>query len=97
MTQPNNPQPQEALNTGVNVPGVVETEEETAPVSSPVQRPGRQSFLPIKTNTWDRFFISVVCFVAIHLLWMRFVEQFIPLLVATVLSIILAVIIIWRG
>jgi len=41
------------------------------------------------TNLFDRIFIGVVCFVAIHLLWMRFVEQFIPLTVATVLSVIL--------
>ena len=35
----------------------------------------RQGFLPITTNTFDRVFISIVCFVAINLLWMRFLEK----------------------
>lgn len=63
----------------------------------PVQHTGRQGFLPIRTNTFDRVFISVVCFVAIHLLWMRLIEAFIPLLVATVLSLVLAVNIVRKG
>lgn len=66
-------------------------------VVSPVRVEGRQGFLPIKTNTFDRVFISVLCFVAIHLLWMRFIEAFIPLWVATVLTIALAVLIVKRG
>jgi predicted small integral membrane protein len=63
-------------------------------VSKKAKQPG---FLPIKTNTFDRVFISVVCFIAIHLLWMRFVEEFIPLFVATIISLILAVIIVRWG
>ena len=47
----------------------------TAPWFAPVQKTGRKGFLPFATNLWDRFFISMVCLVAIHLLWMRFVEQ----------------------
>jgi predicted small integral membrane protein len=43
----------------------------------------------METNLFDRIFIGVVCFVAIHLLWMRFIEQYIPLAVATALSLIL--------
>ncbi len=35
----------------------------------------RQGFLPITTNTFDRGFISIVCFVAINLIWMRFLEK----------------------
>ena len=61
------------------------------------QQVTKSGFLPIETNTFDRYFISVVCFVAIHLLWMRFLESFIPLLVATIISLILAVIIIRWG
>lgn len=58
----------------------------------------RNGFLPIKTNAFDRCFISVVCFVAIHLIWMRFLEPLgLTLWIATILSLILAVIIIWRG
>ena len=41
---------------------------EERPVQAPVEHRGRQGFLPFETNTFDRVFISVVCFVAIHLL-----------------------------
>lgn len=57
----------------------------------------RVGFLPIRTNLFDRCFISAVCFVAIHLLWMRFLEAFLPLGIATALSLLLAALIIWRG
>jgi predicted small integral membrane protein len=57
----------------------------------------RSGFLPIKTNTFDRYFISVVCFVAIHLLWMRFLEANLSIWIATALSLILAAIIVTRG
>jgi len=70
---------------------------EERPIHAPVEHRGRQGFLPIETNTFDRVFISVVCLVAIHLLWMRFIEQFLPLVVATILSLALAVMIISRG
>ncbi|NOZ27580.1 MAG: DUF2160 domain-containing protein [Chloroflexi bacterium] len=53
------------------------------------QKPPRRGFLPMETNLFDRIFIGVVLFVAIHLLWMRFVEQYIPLTVATILSVVL--------
>jgi predicted small integral membrane protein len=66
-------------------------------VKPAVPKTGRQGFLPIKTNTFDRGFISVVCFVAIHLLWMRFLEFYLPLWVATILTLILAVVIVRRG
>ncbi len=57
----------------------------------------RRGFLPIHTNAFDRGFIGAVLFVAIHLLWMRFVEHLLPLPVATVISLALAAIIIARG
>lgn len=66
-------------------------------VGSPVPHAGRPGFLPIETNGFDRVFISVVCFVAIHLLWMRFVEAFLPLAIATALSLVLAVLIVRYG
>lgn len=49
------------------------------------------------TNTFDRCFISVVCFVAIHLLWMRFLEASLPLWIATLLSLTWGVIVVRRG
>ena len=60
-------------------------------------RPQREGFLPIVTNAFDRVFIAVVCFVAIHLLWMRVLEASIPLYVATILSLVLGVFIVARG
>lgn len=68
-----------------------------APVQAPVEHRGRRGFLPIDTNTFDRYFISVLCFVAIHLLWMRFVEAYLPLWIATILTVALAVVIVRRG
>ena len=73
--------------------------------AAPVRKAEREHFLPFSTNLWDRFFISMVCLVAIHLLWLRFIEQplqaILPhpfaLLVATVISVILGFLIITRG
>jgi predicted small integral membrane protein len=57
----------------------------------------RDGFLPIETNAFDRGFISVVVFIAIHLLWMRFLEADLSLYVATALSIVVGWIIVTRG
>ncbi|GAB4536731.1 MAG: hypothetical protein Kow0063_22590 [Anaerolineae bacterium] len=70
---------------------------EERPIQAPVEHRGRQGFLPIETNAFDRVFISVVCFVAVHLLWMRFLEAYLPLWIATILSLVLAVFIVSRG
>ena len=61
-------------------------------------RPQREGFLPIVTNAFDRVFIgAITLFVAIHLLWMRFLEAYLPLYFATALSFVLGAIIIARG
>lgn len=57
----------------------------------------RTHFLPMRTNTFDRYFISVVLYVAIHLLWMRFFEFYAPLWIATGVSLILTVMIVRWG
>lgn len=57
----------------------------------------RDGFLPIKTNGFDRGFISVVILILVHLLWMRFLEPVLPLWVATVLCLALAAFIIRKG
>jgi predicted small integral membrane protein len=54
-------------------------------------------FLPIRTNLFDRIFIGVVIFVAIHLFWMRFLEAHISLYVATAISLVVGWIIARRG
>lgn len=56
-----------------------------------------EGFLPIRTNLFDRVFIATVVFVAIHLLWMRFLEGLLPLYVATALSLIIGWAIVRRG
>jgi predicted small integral membrane protein len=58
---------------------------------------GRSGFLPISTNGFDRVFIATVVFVAIHLLWMRLVEAYVPLYAATILSLIVGAVIVARG
>lgn len=69
----------------------------TKAVVAPVQHKGRHGFLPIATNRFDRVFISVILWIGISLLWMRFLEAMIPLWVSTVLCFVLAVIIIRKG
>lgn len=57
----------------------------------------RRGFLPFDTNPWDRVFVSIILTVAIHLLWMRFLEEHITLTVATILTLIMTAIIVVRG
>ncbi|MFZ1428929.1 MAG: DUF2160 family membrane protein [Geminicoccaceae bacterium] len=57
----------------------------------------RTSFLPFPTNTFDRFFVSAVVMIALHLFWMRFVEAYLPLEVATVISVGLGYLIVRYG
>ena len=57
----------------------------------------RRGFLPFDTNPFDRVFVSIVLTVAIHLLWMRFLEAHIALTVATILCLILSAFIFVRG
>jgi predicted small integral membrane protein len=70
------------------------------PIEAPVEPtiPRRQGFLPIETNAFDRVFIGIVLFVAIHLLWMRLLEPAgLSLYIATALSVVLGAIIVARG
>ena len=68
----------------------------TAPVEP--TEPRRAGFLPFETNAFDRGFIAVVLFVAIHLLWMRFLEPAgASLYIATVISLALGAVVIARG
>ena len=57
----------------------------------------KDGFLPIKTNTFDRIFISVVLFIAIHLLWMRFFEAYLSLWIGTAISLLLGQWIVRKG
>ncbi len=61
------------------------------------KRKREPGFLPMETNLFDRFFISAILLVAIHLLWMRFLESYLPLWVATIISVGFGIIIVMRG
>ncbi len=61
-------------------------------------RPRRRGFLPIRTNWFDRLFISIYIAVALVLLWMRFLEpNGVPIAICYVLVIALGVFVIRRG
>ena len=60
-------------------------------------RPARRGFLPIQTNWFDRLFIAIYIGVALELLWMRFLEQAIPLWVCHILVLALGVLVIRKG
>ena len=64
---------------------------------TPMPRRNQNGFLPIRTNWFDRLFISVVLYIAGHLVWMRFVEFYVPIEVCTVLFILLGTWIVRRG
>ena len=70
-----------------------EADEEAAAIVVPVRR----GFLPIVTNWFDRVFVGIYLFVALELLWMRFLEQSISLVVCHVLAVASGVLIVWRG
>lgn len=76
----------------IDLEDIVETPDVLAP-----GKPERVGFLPIVTNWFDRVFVGIYLFVALELLWMRFLEQSIPLTVCHVLAVALGVLIVWRG
>lgn len=51
----------------------------------------KKGFLPIKTNWFDRLFIGVISYIALQLLWMRFIENFISINVSIGLGLILII------
>ncbi|WP_424932353.1 DUF2160 family membrane protein [Amaricoccus macauensis] len=69
-------------------------EEEDAPA------PAKQDagFLPIETNWFDRVFISVVIWVALCLVWLRFIEPIgLDLYFAHAMAVLIGAIIVWKG
>ena len=75
----------------------VDLDEADEEASTVIVAPERVGFLPIVTNWFDRVFVGIYLFVALELLWMRFLEQSIPLTVCHVLALALGVLIVWRG
>lgn len=67
-----------------------------AALDTPVEPTGRRGFLPISTNWFDRLFIGMIGHVALNLLWLRFLEASVPLLVGTILGLLwIVVVLIW--
>jgi len=57
----------------------------------------KRGFLPFETNLFDRIFIGVVVYIGAHLLWMRFLEQFVTIRVAHVAMLGVAFVIVKWG
>ncbi len=66
-------------------------------IEAPVTREVRRGFLPFHTNTFDRYFISVLIFVALSLIWLRFIEAFLPIWIVPILSILIGIVIVRKG
>lgn len=61
-------------------------------------QPKKPGFLPIETNWFDRLFISDVIWIAMSLLWFRFIEPFgLSIWISNIIAIALAVVIIRKG
>ncbi len=56
-----------------------------------------EGFLPFYTNAFDRVFIAAVILIAIHLLWLRFMEPALPIELATVISLVIGFFVVRRG
>ncbi len=54
-------------------------------------------FIPFYTNLFDRGFIGVVILIGLHLFWLRFMEHILPIEFATLISLVIAYIVIRRG
>ena len=76
---------------------VVDLEAADEEARAVAARAERRGFLPIRTNWFDRLFISIYIGVALELFWMRFLEAAIPLWVCHILVIALGVLIIRKG
>ena len=67
-------------------------EEASAPAKA------RSGFLPIETNWFDRIFISVVIWIALSLLWLRFLEPAgLSLNFAHIIAVLLGLLIVRKG
>lgn len=56
-----------------------------------------RGFLPIKTNWFDRLFIGTISFIALQLLWMRFLENILSINIAIGIGIAWIIFVIWKG
>ena len=56
-----------------------------------------RGFLPIKTNWFDRLFIGTISYIALQLIWMRFIEQFASINFAIGIGILWMIYVILKG
>lgn len=86
-----------ADNDGGLKPSIdIESYDEDARAAA--EKSARTGFLPIVTNWFDRFFISVVIWIALSLFWMRFLEPIgLSLWISNAIAIGLAAVIITKG
>ena len=76
----------------------VETPAAIAGEGKALSLPEKKGFLPIETNWFDRLFISVVIWVALSLLWFRFIEPLGPSIwISNLIAFVLAALIIRKG
>ena len=54
-------------------------------------------YLPLSTSKGDRIFIAVVVFIALHFLWMRFMEPYLSLYVATSIGAVFGIVTVLWG
>ena len=65
---------------------------------APAKARPRSGFLPIETNWFDRIFISVVIWIALSLLWLRFLEPAgLSLNFAHIIAVLLGLLIVRKG
>ncbi len=87
MTDTDKNQPIEPIDIIDRIDDEAETVDEPTP-----------GFLPIDTNWFDRLFISVIIWVALSLLWFRFVEPLgLSIWISNLIALVLAVFIIRKG
>ena len=73
-------------------------EEQEEGRQSPIDAKEHVGFLPIQTNWFDRLFISLMIWVALSLVWFRFIEPLgLSIWVSNIIAVVLAAIIIRKG
>jgi predicted small integral membrane protein len=56
-----------------------------------------KGFLPIRTNWFDRIFISIIIFIGLQFIWMRFIENLAAIEFSMIFGVVIGMIIVLRG
>ena len=57
----------------------------------------KKGIIPIDTNWFNRLFIGVISFIALQLLWMRFLENILSINIAIGIGIAWIIFVFWKG